>query len=394
MRSRPVPWGKYGRVEMPTVNEMSGGGGWRGGGGGGGPWGQGPRNTGGGGGNGSGTPDLEEILRRGQDRLRRVFPRRGTGGGGVSPLLIVGVVIVVLAFLAYNFFTFRVEPDQQGVVLRFGEYNRTVGPGLNFRLPAPIETVYAPSVQRLNEVTVGRVYTNTAGTTFRDVPEESLMLTAEGNIVDVAFSVFWRVDIANPQAYLFSLQNPDDTVKAAAESAMREVVGRSQLAPILVTERRAAIGDEARDLTQRILDSYNAGINITDVQILKVDPPPQVIDAYRDIDTAGQNRIAAQNEATAYANRIIPEARGEAARIVEAANAYRDQTIAEAQGQGDRFLQVYAAYREAPEVIRERIYLETMAGILAGTNKIIMQANDANILPYLPLQGLTPGTTR
>jgi len=394
MRSRLVPRSKYGRVEMPTVNEMSGGGGWRGGGGGGGPWGQGPRNTGGGGGNGSGTPDLEEILRRGQDRLRRVFPRRGTGGGGVSPLLIVGVVIVVIAFLAYNFFTFRVEPDQQGVVLRFGEYNRTVGPGLNFRLPAPIETVYAPSVQRLNEVTVGRVYTNTAGTTFRDVQEESLMLTAEGNIVDIAFSVFWRVDIANPQAYLFSLQNPDDTVKAAAESAMREVVGRSQLAPILVTERRAAIGDEARDLTQTILDSYNAGINITDVQILKVDPPGAVIDAYRDIDTAGQNRIALQNEATAYANRIIPEARGEASRIVEAANAYRDQTIAEAQGQGDRFLQVYAAYREAPEVIRERIYLETMAGILAGTNKIIMQANDANILPYLPLQGLTPGVAR
>ncbi len=378
---------------MPTVNEMSGGGGWRGGGGGG-PWGQGPRNTGGGGGGGNGTPDLEEILRRGQDRLRQVFPRRGTGGGSVSPLLIVGVVIVILAFLAYNFFTFRVEPDQQGVVLRFGEYNRTVGPGLNFRLPAPIETVYAPSVQRLNEVTIGRVYTNAAGTTFRDAPEESLMLTAEGNIVDVAFSVFWRVDIANPQAYLFSLQNPDETVKAAAESAMREVVGRSQLAPILVTERRAAIGDEARDLTQSILDGYNAGINITDVQILKVDPPPQVIDAYRDIDTAGQNRIALQNEATAYANRIIPEARGEASRIVEGANAYRDQTIAEAQGQGDRFLQVYAAYREAPEVIRERIYLETMAGILAGTNKIIMQATDTNILPYLPLQGLTPGAAR
>ncbi|MCW5715092.1 MAG: FtsH protease activity modulator HflK [Bauldia sp.] len=383
---------------MPTVNEMSGGGGWRGGGGGGGggggPWGQGPRNTGGGGGNGGGTPDLEEILRRGQDRLRRVFPRRGTGGGNVSPLLIIGVVIVVLAFLAYNFFTFRVEPDQQGVVLRFGEYNRTVGPGLNFRLPAPIETVFVPSVQRLNEVTVGRVYTNAAGTTFRDVPEESLMLTAEGNIVDIAFSVFWRVDIANPQAYLFNLQNPDDTVKAAAESAMREVVGRSQLAPILVTERRAAIGDEARDLTQRILDSYNAGINITDVQILKVDPPAAVIDAYRDIDTAGQNRVALQNEATAYANRVIPEARGEAARIVEGAQAYRDQTIAEAQGQADRFLQVYAAYREAPEVIRERIYLETMGGILAGTNKIIMPANGANILPYLPLQGLTPGAAR
>ncbi|MCC6735309.1 MAG: FtsH protease activity modulator HflK [Bauldia sp.] len=383
---------------MPTVNEMSGGGGWRGSGGGGGPWGQGPRNTGGGGNNnggGGGTPDLEEILRRGQDRLRRVFPRRGTGtGGGFSPLLVIGIVIVVLAFVGYNFFTFRVEPDQQGVVLRFGEPNRTVGPGLNFRLPAPIETVFTPSVQQLNEVTVGRVYTNAAGTAFRDVPEESLMLTAEGNIVDVAFSVFWRVDIANPQAYLFSLLNPEGTVKAAAESAMREVVGRSQLTSILVTERRAAIGDEARDLTQQILDSYNAGINITDIQILKVDPPPQVIDAYRDIDTAGQNRVARENEATAYANRVVPEARGEAARIVEEANAYRDRTVAEAQGQADRFLQVYAAYREAPEVIRERIYLETMAGILAGTNKVIMPAADANILPYLPLQGLTPGAAR
>ncbi|MGD9738724.1 MAG: FtsH protease activity modulator HflK [Bauldia sp.] len=382
---------------MPTVHEMSGGGGWRGSGSGG-PWGQGPRNNGGSGGGGGGSPpDLEELLRRSQDRLRRVFPRRGSGQGGglgMSPLLIVVIAIVVLGFVGYTFFTFRVEPDQQGVVLRFGEVNRIAQPGLNFRLPAPIETVYTPSVQRLNEVTVGRTYTNADGTQFREVPEESLMLTSEGNIVDIAYSVFWRVDITNPQAYLFSLQNPEPTVKAAAESAMREVVGRSQLAPILVTERRAEIGEEARDLTQQILDGYNAGINITDIQILKVDPPQEVIADYRDIDTAGQNRVARQNEAIAYANRVVPEARGEAARIVEAANAYRDQTIAEARGQADRFLQVYATYREAPAVIRERMYLETIGGILASTQKLIVPEGGGNLLPYLPLQQLVPGGAR
>ncbi len=368
---------------MSAVHEMSGGGGWRGSGNNGGPWGQGPRNTGGGGGS---PPDLEEILRRGQDRLRRVFPRRSGGGSGINPLYIVLIVIVVLAVVAYNFFTFRVEPDQQGVVLRFGEFNRQVGPGLNFRMPAPIETVYTPSVQRVNQVTVGR------GADGRVVSDESLMLTADGNIVDIAFSVSWRV--RDPREYLFNLRNPDTTVKAVAESAMRELVGRSQLTPLL-GEERESIGPQALALMQAILDEYGAGIIVSNIQVINVSVPPDVLPAFDDVVAAGLNQITVQNDARAYANRIVPEARGEAARIVQTANAYREQTVAQARGQADRFLQIYAAYREAPEVTRQRIYLETIANLLAATNKIILPTDlGADVLPYLPLPALgnaTPG---
>lgn len=377
---------------MPTVHEMSGGGGWRGGGSGG-PWGQGSRNNGGSGGSGGGgggSPDLEELLRRSQDRLRRVFPRRGGSGGsglGLSPLLIVVIVIVALGFIGYTFFTFRVEPDQQGVVLRFGEVNRIAQPGLNFRLPAPIETVYTPSVQRVNQITIGTTQ-GPGGTAGRDVLEESLMLTGDGNIVDLDFSVFWRIKDA--QAYLFRLQNPDSTVRAVAESAMREVVGRSQLQP-LITQERQLTETAVETLIQQTLDFYGAGIEITDLQLLRVDAPAEVIDAFRDVEAARQDQIRLQNEAMAYANRVEPEARGQAAQITEAAEAYRQQVIAEATGQADRFLQVYAAYREAPNIVRERIYLETMGEVFANTQKLIVPEGGGNILPYLPLQQLVPG---
>ncbi len=376
---------------MPTVHEMSGGGGWRGGSGG--PWGQGPRNTGGGGGRQT-PPDLEELLRRSQDRLRRVFPRRGGGGGGVSPIAIIAIVIVVLGFIGYSTFTFRVEPNEVGVVLRFGEYNRTVLPGLNFRLPL-VETVYTPAVTRETQVQIG--YSQADATTFNpdppvtDVPREALMLTGDENIVDVHFSVVWIIQDA--RAYLFNLVDPDGTVKAVAESAMREAIGKEDLRP-LQTGLREQTAQSVQDAIQATLDSYGAGIQVVRVNLSAVDPPPTVVDAFRDVQAAQTDNERYQNEATAYANQVIPEARGQAAQIRETAEAYRQQIIAQATGDADRFLQVYATYAEAPEIIRERIYLDTIAAILGDINKIIVDPNaGAGVVPYLPLDALTPGTT-
>jgi len=380
---------------MPTVHEMSGGGGWRGGNGG--PWGQGPRNTGGGGGGGRQTPpDLEELLRRSQDRLRRVFPGRSGGGGGrLSPVAIIALVIVVLGVLGYSLFTFRVEPDQLGVVLRFGEYNRTAQPGLNFRLPL-LETVYTPAVTRETQVQLGYAQADpSAGNptpAVIEVPSESLMLTGDENIVDVHFSVVWVIN--SPQDYLFNLVDPEGTVEDVAESVMREAIGRENLRP-LQTELREETRDFVALRIQQILNSYVAGIRIVRVNLSAVDPPPQVVDAFRDVQAAQADNERFQNEANAYANQVIPEARGEAAQITEAADAYRQQVIAEATGEADRFLQVYQTYATAPEIIRERIYLETMADILAGMNKIIVDETAGNgIVPYLPLNALTPGAAQ
>jgi len=373
---------------MPTVHEMSGGGGWRGGNGG--PWGQGPRNTGGGG--RSNPPDLEELLRRSQDRLRRVFPGRRGGGGGISPFAIVAIVIIVLGFIGYTAFTFRVQPNEVGVVLRFGEYNRTVLPGLNFRLPF-VETVYTPAVTRETQVQIGYEQADPTPAVpnppVRSVPAESLMLTGDENIVDVHFSVVWIINDA--RAYLFNLADPDGTVRDVAESVMREEIGREDLRP-LQTELREQTREAVQTRVQQILDEYRAGIQIVRVNLSAVDPPPQVVDAFRDVQAAQADNERFQNEATAYANRVIPEARGQAVQITEAAEAYRQQVVAEATGNADRFLQVYQTYATAPEIIRERIYLETMADILAGMNKIIVDdAVGAGVVPYLPLNQLTPG---
>lgn len=358
---------------MPTVHEMSGGGGWRGGNGG--PWGQGPRNTGGGGGGGNQPPDLEELLRRSQDRLRRVLPRRGGGGGGISPIAIIAIVIIGLGILAYNFFTFRVEPDQVGVVLRFGEFNRQVEPGLNFRLPAPIETVFTPQVTRENQYTIG------------SIPAESLMITSDENILDVTFTVVWLIN--NAQDYLFNLEEPDETVRVVAEAAMRQVFGQGEIEE-LQTVARVDTAAEVQGIIQDTLDSYGAGIQVIEVNLSAVDPPDEVVAAFEDVISAQLDNQRLQNEALAYANRVEPEARGQAAQITEAAEAYRLQVIAEATGEADRFLQVYNTYAAAPEIIRERIYLDTLANILENMNKVIVGEGASGIVPYLPLNELAP----
>lgn len=368
---------------MPWNNQS--GGPWKSGNGGG-PWGQGPR----GGGGPSTPPDLEELLRRSQDRLKRVLPGGG-GGGSASPAAIIGIALVALAFVGYYFFTFRVDPDELGVVLRFGAPHRQAQPGLNFRLPPPFETVYTPKVTRQNRITIGVVQDDrNPNAPGRTIPQESLMLTGDENIVDIDFFVQWK--ISDAKAFLFNMERPENTVKAVAESAMREVVGRSEIQPLL-TQARVITQNQVAAVIQKTLDQYGLGVQIDEVQLLKVDPPNEVIASFRDVQAAQSDQARAQNEAQNYANRVIPAARGQAAQIVAAANAYRDRVVAEAQGQADRFTKVYQAYKVAPDVTRLRLYLETIEQVMGGMDKVIIddQGTGNGVVPYLPLGDMLKG---
>ncbi len=363
---------------MPWSNQSGGGGPW--GSGPRGPWSSGPQSPG-----GSKPPDLEELLRRSQDRLRSMLPGN-LGGRGI--VLIALAAVVLWGFSGF----FRVEPDELGVVLRFGKFTREVVPGLNYHLPYPIETALTPPALRINTIDIGMrpVEDVRRGTSVREVPEESLMLTGDENIIDVDFSVLWKVRPSAVGDYLFNIQNPEGTVKAVAEASMREIVGRSTLQPIL-TGARQTTETAVQDLMQKILDRYGAGIQVQQVQLQKVDPPAQVIDAFRDVQAARSDLERAQNEAQTYANRIVPEARGRAAKITQDAEAYREQTVAEATGQTSRFLQVYDQYKKAPDVTRERMYLETMERVLGGSDKTIIDTGPQpgpGVVPYLPLTEL------
>ena len=356
---------------MPWSNQ-SGGGGRRGGGG---PWGQGPS------GGPHHQPDLEELLKRSQDKLKQVMP----GGAGLPGSFVFLVAVGIAAIIAFFAFTFKVSPDELGVVMQFGKPTRSEPPGLHFRLPYPIEEVRLPKVTRQNIIEIGmRTGQGARGYgAVRDVPEESLMLTGDENIVDVDFVVFWQ--ISNAPDFLFNIQNPEGTVKDVAESAMREIVGQSDIEPIL-TEARAKTEAAVQALMQKTLDSYGAGVLVTQVQLQKVDPPAQVIDAFRDVQAARADQERLQNEAEAYANRIIPEAKGEAERILQAAQGYRDKVIAESKGEADRFTKIYQAYKQAPEVTRKRMFLETMERVLADSDKVIVDQKAGNgVVPYLPL---------
>jgi modulator of FtsH protease HflK len=363
---------------MPWSNQ--GGGPW-GSGGGKGPWGSGPQQS------GPTPPDLEEFLRRSQDKLRTVLPGGNLGGKGLA-------IIVLAAIAIWGFSGFyRVDPDEYGIVLRFGKYVREAKPGLNYHLPYPIESVLTPKVTRVNRLDIGMQLVENlrrGSPTIRDVPEESLMLSGDENIVDVDFSVFWVVKPDGAGDYLFNIQQPEGTVKAVAESAMREVIGRSNLQPIL-TGARQKIEAEVHELMQKTLDYYGSGIQITQVQMQKVDPPSQVIASFRDVQAARANLEQMQNEAQAYANKVVPEARGEAAQITQGAEAYREQTVAEAKGATARFLKVYEEYKKAPDVTRQRLYLETMERLFGGTDKIILDSGGqgSGVVPYLPLDQLT-----
>lgn len=347
-----------------------GGGPWGGGGGGHSPWGRGPQ-----------PPNIEEMLRKSQDRLKRLFPKHGLGGGGGILLAIVAVVVVVVLWSSI----YTVAPDEQGIVLRFGAYDRTTNPGLNLKLPF-VEEALTPKVTRVNRVEIGFRQTITGQNA--DVPAEALMLTGDENIVDINFVVLWVIKDA--KEYLFNIRNPDGTVKSAAESAMREVIGHSQIASAL-TNGRPKIESDTQKLLQEILDSYKAGIQVTNVQLQKVDPPSQVIDAFRDVQSAKIDEQRLINEAETYRNNVVPVAQGDAARVVQEAQAYQKQVVLNAEGDAARFLSVYSSYKSAEDVTARRLYIETMQSILQHTNKIILDKGAAGtgVLPYLPLPQIT-----
>jgi membrane protease subunit HflK len=353
---------------------------------GGGPWGGGGRGNGPGGPRGPQPPNLEEILRRSQENFRRLLP----GGFGFGTGAGIGFVVlaILVLWLASGFY--RVLPDEVGVVLRFGAYNRTTQPGLNYHLPTPIETVLKPSVTRINRTEVGfrSAGDETRAGTSRDLPQEALMLTGDENIVDINFTVFWLIKDA--RSYLFNIRNPEGTVKSAAESAMREVVGQIPIAQALA-EGRGKIETDTQHLLQGILDSYGAGIEITQVQLAKVDPPAPVIESFRDVQRALADKERLRNEAEAYRNDIIPRAHGDATRIRQEAEAYKAEITARSTGDANRFLEVYRAYKVAQDVTLQRLYIETMEEILKNSNKIILDKaveGQSGVLPYLPLPNL------
>ncbi len=337
-------------------------------------------------GNGSGRrgpgPNMDDVIRNAQNRFKGMMP--GSFFGKLGPMVIIGILILI--WLASGFY--RVLPDEQGVVLQFGKYTKTTQPGLNYHLPYPIERVFTPKVTKINRIDVGyRQSPDSRVTAIRDVEEESLMLTGDENIVDIDFSVFWLINDAGK--FLFNVQAPELTVKSAAETAMRESIGQGGLQSIL-TEGRTEIEEQTRSIIQEILDEYGTGITITQVQTQKADPPAQVIDAFRDVQAARADMERQRNEAEAYANDIIPRARGEAEQILQSAEGYRQKVIADSEGKAARFLSIQTEYAKAPQVTKKRIFYETMEDVFSDMDKVIIdKAGGDSVVPYLPLPELS-----
>ena len=401
--SNPGPWGSPGPQDGGKGGKGGSGSGGKGGGEGGGPpegsggsGGKGPWGSLGGGGSGEpprgprpvppsgggprrpggplgpkGGAEFEDLIRQLNERFRRWF-----GGGGPSgrPRASVMAAVAGAAFAAWALSgLYIVQPNQEAVVTRFGAYTRSEGPGLRYHLPGPIEAVEKVAVTDLKALNVG-------GANATDVPEESLMLTGDENIVDLNFTVQWR--IADAASYIFRLTDTDAAVKMVAESAMREVVGKTPVQSILSTGR-GQVQAQVAELMQRTLDSWGAGVSVVEVQIREANPPQEVIAAFRDVNNAGQDAEAAVNEANTYRNRVINEARGDAARITQAAVAYREQVIREAQGEAERFAAIEAEYRRAPGVTRQRLYTETMERVLRNSNKVVIDTPAGGTAPIV-----------
>lgn len=359
------PWGDRG-----------GNGGGQGGGGGRGPW--------GGGGGGKQPPDIDDLLRQGREKLRVIVGGGGRGPGGGPSLGKRGYALIGVAVVAVWAFAsiYTVKPEEQAVELLFGKYLDTRNPGLQFA-PWPVVTYEKVAVTRENIVDIG--YESAAARTRGRDQDAGLMLTGDENIVDIDFQVVWN--ITDLPSFLFNLAGQQETIRAVSESAMRDVIGRSNLSPILNRDR-ALISQQVQEVIQSTLDGYQAGVNVLRVNFDRADPPPQVIDAFRDVQAAGQDRDTAEKQAEAYANRKLAEARGEAAQVIQEAEGYRAQTVNEASGEAARFTSVYEEYARAPEVTRKRLYLETMERVFGSVDKVIIDegANGAQgVVPYLPL---------
>ncbi|MDD2868776.1 FtsH protease activity modulator HflK [Neomegalonema sp.] len=398
---------------MPWSNDSGGPWGKKGGQGdrGRGPWGSGPSGGGsGGGGGGSGgggdrdpQKEVEELFRRGRERMRSALgggggSGGGSGGGGGSPfsggdLTAGGLLLGGLAALGVWLFLsiYTVDAGEEAVVLRFGQFHATATPGLNMRI-WPIDTVEKVRVTEVRQINIGGETSGPAS--FRNPrvsadDGENLMLTGDENIIDLHFKVQWR--IGDAPKYLFSLRDPETTVKAVAESAMREVVGRNN-AEFVRTTGRQLVMQEVRDVIQTTLDSYDSGILIADdIQLEKADPPAAVIEAFRDVQAAQQDQVTAQNQAEAYRNQKLAGARGQSAQVAQEAEGYRAQVVAEAQGEASRFGAIYLEYRDSPAIVRTRMYLESMERALSGAPKVILDQNGVGgAVPFLPLNQMTP----
>lgn len=339
-------------------------------------------------------PEIDRLVKKGQDQLRVLMGGRGTGNGGGGGFgrgpqgdgpqswlnrqsLVFGAVAALLVWAYASFYT--VKPEEHGVELVFGKFLRVTNEGLNF---APWPAVSAEIVQTSGQ------RTTSIGTGEGGDLDNGLMLTGDQNIVDIEFQVVWNIN--DPAKFLFNLADPEGTIRAVSESAMRDIIARSQLAPVLNRDR-GAIAAELMTAVQATLDRYDAGINIIRVNFDRADPPTEVIDAFRQVQAAQQQRDQLEKQAEAYANTKTAAARGQAAQLAQEAEAYRAQVVNQAQGDASRFLSVYAAYIKAPGVTRERMYLETMEKVLGGLNKVILSADLARsgggVLPWLPLDG-------
>ncbi|KAA9009828.1 FtsH protease activity modulator HflK [Histidinibacterium aquaticum] len=345
-------------------------------------------------GGGSQIPDIDDLMNRGRDQLRVLMGGGGSNGrrpngsgGGGGPMLTRGTLgIAALVALGLWLFAsfYTVRPEEQSVELFLGDYSSTGGPGLNFA-PWPVVTAEVIPVTREQTIDIGAA---------RAGGDAGLMLTGDENIVDIDFQVVWN--ITDPARYLFNLADPPSTIEAVSESAMREIIAQSELAPILNRDR-GPIAQRLEELIQNTLDSYDSGVNIIRVNFDKADPPERVIASFRAVQDAEQERDRLQNQADAYANRVLAEARGEAAQRLEQAEAYRARVVNEAQGEASRFAAVLGEYANAPEVTRKRIYLETMEQVFGNTEIVLLdedsEGNGPGVVPYLPLDELRRNTT-
>ncbi len=375
------------------------------------PWGRKPGGGGGnsGGGNsGGGKPPgghnpFEKIIKDSQQKMRGAMGGGGSNGGDdINEKQIISVILSVLVLLWVASGIYRVNSDELGVVLRFGQYHRTATPGLNYHLPTPIETVMIPSVTTVNKVEIGRrsgadnpnvrIAKSSLSADALSLEEsgqmhEGLMLTGDRNIVDIDFEVQWKIDATNPEKFLFNMRNPADNVKYVAESAMREVIGRTTLDDVL-TGAQSQIAEDTKTLMQQIFNEYDAGIEIIAVNLSRPDVPQPVIDEFQDVKRAEQDKQTAESVAEGYRNEIIPRAKGDAAKMLQDAEAYKSKVIADASGNASRFKQIYAEYAQAKEVTKRRMYLETMEEIFKGMPKIVMEKGGQ--VSVLPLTMPTP----
>lgn len=356
------------------------------------PWGnhsnddRGRGNRGGGNGGGSGgqePPDLDEMLRKAQENFRNVMPGNMKGG------FIIGLAVIVIAVLWLSSGLYVVQPGEHAVIQRFGKWVDTKdSPGLGYHLPSPIETSTIRNVEEIRNMNIGftEVFSRSGGSSQRDVPEESLMLTSDRNIVDLDLVIQWNIKSA--ENYLFEIREQENTIKKVAESAIREVVGQTDMFPI-ITRDRDAVASAAKTIIQQNLDEYNSGVNITQVLIERAEVHPDVQNAFQDVQSAKQDAEDVQNRAEAYREDILPRARGMAIQMLQEAEAYKQSVVARSTGDADRFESVYQAYLSGKDVTKERIYIETMENVLRNANKIILDDQGGNgVVPYLPINEL------